>query len=122
MELKSRTHTFSVTRGHDLRCDLEMLAPYFGANCEMELVPNETAELADSLLKMHEDGAGHVDWRSKDGSLRLVFVMSKKQELHVTVQVTAEPDYVDELTCLVETHQSELPRLAAELRQLSAPE
>jgi hypothetical protein len=119
MKLDSRTHHLTITPTEAGKCEVELLSPYFGATVEMSVEPGETWAGAASLNELYELGAGHVEWRAKDGALRLLFVMAKKGELHITVQVTAEPDFVDELTCLIEASQDELPRIASELRALS---
>lgn len=94
-------------------------AVWLSAAVSMMASEDEIRNAAAGLSKLAEEKAGHFHWLLDNGSLEIMFAMAKKDELHATVRLRSEPDFLDQVTILFVLSQAELPRLQIELLNLA---
>ena len=92
---------------------------WFSAAVTMLVADDEIRNAASALAKLEVERAGHFHWHLAEGSLDIIFAMAKKDELHATVRLRSEPDYLDQLSVLFVLPQAELTRLQTELLNLA---
>ncbi|CAN5695063.1 hypothetical protein BH11ARM2_BH11ARM2_33460 [soil metagenome] len=88
------------------------------ADIAVEMEPDEPAAWAETLARLAEDGAGAVTLRSHSGQLQATFAMAKKSELHVSLVLQNDPDYLNELRLFLNLPQSDLIAIIDAVRSI----
>ncbi|RYG43977.1 hypothetical protein EON79_15905 [bacterium] len=97
---------------------IEAQTQWVWTNLFWRLDPPEPLAWADALERLSVQGYGAETIRSHSGHFQATFAMAKKDELHVSVLLQYEPDFLDEFRLFFNLPQSELPRIIWEFRQL----
>lgn len=90
---------------------------WFRVDFTESLIFPETDDWAEGLRQMHRDMAGSYVFRSLHGWLQVTYVMGKRGELHVSIQLQNYPDFLNEVRFFLNLDQTYLPKMAAEIEE-----